>query len=258
MRGLKYVKLYEEFIKPEHGVLTDPVEIKKWIDYWKDTWVDVYISTVGGFKTQPRIKGKYTIGLDGSVDVDGDVYIHQMNLEYIPIQFGTVTGDFYCYGNNLKSLIGSPKLVGRDYNIYNNTSINTLKYCSDVVNGSVYCSNINIKTLEYLSSFIGGGLYGSDLDLVTDIHTSNIVGEIQLHVEGKNKGNQIEQFIEYLSKDSLDVKESIIWLQEADSKLFEEMLPELIKYSNDGNLNWFSDDVKDIASTALKGNHKLR
>ena len=40
---------------------------------------------------------------DGIVDVDGDVDIRNKKLKKIPVQFGVVTGNFYCGNDNLTS-----------------------------------------------------------------------------------------------------------------------------------------------------------
>ena len=60
----------------------------------------------------------YTINDDGSIDVDGDVYLSNKNLTEIPFNFNKVTGDFDCSDNELTSLKGSPKEVGGNYITY--------------------------------------------------------------------------------------------------------------------------------------------
>ncbi|HOB25691.1 MAG TPA: hypothetical protein PKG93_00890 [Bacilli bacterium] len=54
----------------------------------------------------------YTINEDGSIDVDGDVYLDGEKLTNIPLEFGRVTGHFWCYSNELTSLQGCPISVG--------------------------------------------------------------------------------------------------------------------------------------------------
>ena len=41
----------------------------------------------------------YTINSDGAIDVDGEVYLSNMELTKLPIKFNNVSGDFYCYYN---------------------------------------------------------------------------------------------------------------------------------------------------------------
>ena len=45
---------------------------------------------------------------NGKVDVHGDVDISNKNLTSIPVQFGMVSGNFYCWYNKLTSLAGAP------------------------------------------------------------------------------------------------------------------------------------------------------
>lgn len=69
----------------------------------------------------------YTINNDLTVDVDGSVDISCNHLTEIPIQFGTINGNFRCNYNRLTSLKGGPRYVENIYNAdYNN--ITTLKY----------------------------------------------------------------------------------------------------------------------------------
>ena len=62
----------------------------------------------------------YTINEDGSIDVDGEVYIPNKELTKLPLKFRRVVGHFICYNNQLTSLEGSPKEVGGNFICYNN------------------------------------------------------------------------------------------------------------------------------------------
>ena len=46
----------------------------------------------------------YSINQDGSIDVNGDVYLHNMNLDKLPLKFNKVSGHFDCFYNKLTSL----------------------------------------------------------------------------------------------------------------------------------------------------------
>ncbi len=50
----------------------------------------------------------WTLNSEGEVDVDGDVNMSYMNLTEIPVKFGTVSGRFACYNNNLTTLKNCP------------------------------------------------------------------------------------------------------------------------------------------------------
>lgn len=69
---------------------------------------------IKNFCTKHGIKN-YTINNDGTVDVDGNVYIHSEGLENIPIQFGKVSGEFNCDNNFLRTLKGCPTEVGKNF-----------------------------------------------------------------------------------------------------------------------------------------------
>ena len=66
------------------------------------------------------IKGTYTINADGSIDVQGNVYLSDKELTELPLTFGKVSGDFSCSYNQLTSLEGAPKEVGGDFNCSDN------------------------------------------------------------------------------------------------------------------------------------------
>ena len=53
----------------------------------------------------------WSINKDGLVDVDGDVKLNLKGLTKLPLQFGRVTGNFYCYQNELTTLERAPTEV---------------------------------------------------------------------------------------------------------------------------------------------------
>ncbi len=68
----------------------------------------------------------YTITKDGSIDVNGNVYLDNKKLTHLPLKFNRVSDSFFCYNNRLTSLEGAPKEVG----------------------GGFYCSNNRLTSLE--------------------------------------------------------------------------------------------------------------
>ncbi len=62
----------------------------------------------------------YTINLDGSVDINGDVLLCDMYLKEIPLKFNKVSGHFDCSDNELTSLKNCPIEVGEYFNCNNN------------------------------------------------------------------------------------------------------------------------------------------
>lgn len=89
----------------------------------------------------------YTINDDGKVDVDGDVDISSRSLTEIPVQFGNVTGYFFCHNNLLTSLVGSPRKVGKSYHCTDNR-ITNLEGSPDYVGGYFDCGRNRIVNLK--------------------------------------------------------------------------------------------------------------
>lgn len=98
-----------------------------------------------------RIIGNYTINNNMEIDVDGDVYMHDYLESELPgyIQFNKVDGDFYLYGNELKTLRGCPKEVGNDFGCSNSPKLETMKYCPKKVKYNIWCNNCTeLKSLD--------------------------------------------------------------------------------------------------------------
>jgi hypothetical protein len=97
----------------------------------------------------------YTINSDGTVDVDGDVDLSRKGLTKLPLNFGKVTGYFYCYNNKLTTLEGSPISVGGYFGCYNN-KLTTLEGGPREVGGDFYCNYNQLITLEGSPREVGG------------------------------------------------------------------------------------------------------
>ena len=89
----------------------------------------------------------YTINPDGSIDVDGNVDLSYMDLTEIPLKFNKVSGSFYCYNNQLTSLVGGPKEVGRNFDCYNN-QLTSLERSPIELGGSFWCNRNKLTSLE--------------------------------------------------------------------------------------------------------------
>ena len=88
----------------------------------------------------------YTINDDGSIDVDGDVYINDEGLTELPLTFNKVTGVFNCDDNKLTTLKGSPKSVGGGFDCDGN-KLTDLKGSPKSIGGKFYCRNNPIESI---------------------------------------------------------------------------------------------------------------
>ena len=80
----------------------------------------------------------YTINPDGSIDVDGDVYLCNKGLTELPLVFNKVSGNFDCGDNNLTTLKGSPRWISGDF--YCDDNDLTDNYCDTEIGGYFYTS----------------------------------------------------------------------------------------------------------------------
>ena len=99
----------------------------------------------------------YTINEDGSIDVDGDVYLWNKGLTELPLTFNKVTGYFDCGSNNLTSLKGCPRWVGGNF-YCNRNQLTSLEFSPYYVGGYFNCSS-NQLTDNYCDIEIGGSFY---------------------------------------------------------------------------------------------------
>ena len=99
----------------------------------------------------------YTINIDGTIDVDGEVNLFNKGLTKIPFNFSKVTGDFFCDNNQLINLEGCPKEVGGYFDCANNKLVNLIGGPQEV--GSDYgCYSNQLESLEGCAGDIGRNL----------------------------------------------------------------------------------------------------
>lgn len=89
----------------------------------------------------------YKITKNLTIDVNDVVNISERGLTSIPVQFNHVEHSFYCYGNKLTSLEGSPKTVGGAFHCYENQLIN-LDYSPKKIQSDFDCSHNKITSLK--------------------------------------------------------------------------------------------------------------
>lgn len=86
-----------------------------------------------------------------TVDVGDNVYLANLKdiNEHLPVQFGTIEGDFLCCGSQLKSLKGSPQVVHGVFDCSHNL-LKNLKYSPKIVDSMFSCSSNQITSMEDL------------------------------------------------------------------------------------------------------------
>jgi hypothetical protein len=120
----------------------------------------------------------YTINDDGTVDVDGDVYLLRKNITKLPFRFGKVTGNFGIDHNDLETLEGSPYYVGGKFSC-NVNKLKNLIGSPGEVGGDFECSNNSLSSLEGMTPEIGGDFICYDNPDLTEFDSiSNIEGNI--------------------------------------------------------------------------------
>jgi len=95
-----------------------------------------------------RVSGTWSLNSKtGLIDVNGHIFLMNLKLISIPFKFWKVSGDFYCEGNQLTSLEGSPQIVGSFYCFDN--QLTSLVGCPEIVE-YFYCKGNKIKSFEYM------------------------------------------------------------------------------------------------------------
>jgi Leucine-rich repeat (LRR) protein len=134
----------------------------------------------------------YTINKDTSIDVYGNVDISSQNLKKIPLKFRVVTGSFNCSNNNLTSLVGAPKSVGKrlkcddDVLFYrvstmgfdcSHNKLTSLVGSPIKIGGDFDCSYNRLDSLSGITSRISLSLYCSNNELTSLENGPTKVGE---------------------------------------------------------------------------------
>jgi len=121
--------------------------LKKWIMSWPD-------DTKG--------KGSWVWNNDGSVDVDGTIFINSNSYPFskLPVKFRKVKGYFDCGLNSLETLENCPDEIGEDFLFYGN-QIESLDFFPKKIGKDVRCydnpKNFHIDQLNSICK-IGGSI----------------------------------------------------------------------------------------------------
>jgi hypothetical protein len=103
----------------------------------------------------------YTINDDGSIDVNGNVWLCRYNLTELPLTFNRVSGYFICSHNKLTRLKGCPRWIGGNFDCsYNRLS--SLEFSPDYINGYFSCEQNHL--INNLCESEIGGIFYTTLD----------------------------------------------------------------------------------------------
>lgn len=104
----------------------------------------------------------YTVNDDLTVDGRYNVNLYNMIMEdELPFNFNHVKGIFEIDSNDLTSLKGCPKIVGKGF-YCNDNQLTSLKGCPKSVGGTFNCDNNKLTSLEHSPKNVGNNFYCED------------------------------------------------------------------------------------------------
>ena len=131
------------------------------------------------------------LGLDYSL-IDGDVYHGNVDLserydenilkKFTQLKIREVTGWFNCNYNNLISLEGCPKKIGKYFFCSYNNLI-SLEGCPEIVNWGFYCSYNNLISLEGCPEIVNCDFYCYNNELKEKKLPDDVVVKGNVHYE---------------------------------------------------------------------------
>ena len=191
----------------------------------------------------------YIINEDGTIDVNGNVDLHNKQLTILPLKFRNVSGyfdcssnkltslegapqnvggGFYCSGNRLTNLIGSPQIVNEF--LCHENQLTSLEGCPKKVYGYFSCRNNKLKNIDYLPKYYKKmRIFNNPIYKILNLFTKcNEYGWIYNTKENKEL---ISEFIdrEIIQQDILLVNRLVEFLDDIDKPKSREELIELLK-----------------------------
>lgn len=113
------------------------------------------------------------------VNARNNVSLVNLELDFIPVKFNKISGNFSIFGNKLTSLQfcpidvegsfccaynyltsleGAPKRVGANFDCYSNEIV-TLEHGPAIIGGSYNCANNKLESLKFLPKKVGKEFY---------------------------------------------------------------------------------------------------
>tara|TARA_B100001175_G_C19503614_1_gene639624 strand:- start:99 stop:608 length:510 start_codon:yes stop_codon:yes gene_type:complete len=146
-----------------------------------------------------RIKN-YTINDDGSIDVNGNVYLDGQNLTELPLNFNKVMGSLYCPYNKLKTLKGGPKYITGSFDCSNNI-LTSLELSPKEIAGNFYCSNNKLSSLDNGPNIVNGNFYCKNNKLTTNYSKIKVSGLFITTLE--ERGLKKDNYTDWVKKQKI-------------------------------------------------------
>jgi hypothetical protein len=207
----------------------------------------------------------YTILKNLMVNVAGGVDIKGKKMDYLPVEFGEVEGDFLCSdcnllsfkgtpikikggfyarANRVKTLEGGPEIVRGDYHVQKN-QLESLKGLPEKINLDLSISDNNLRSFEYMSKTIGLDLFCCNNPLPLQAFSEldfNVKGDI---VFTPPTGMNVKDLEEYIDED-----DGSIWMNYAQFKKHHHAL--LLKEKIEKNLPALEVSAENKFSKPMK------
>jgi hypothetical protein len=159
----------------------------------------------------------YIINSDGTIDVNGHVYLDNKlgKMTKLPVRFGKVSGYFSCENNNLTTLAGFPSYVGNSFWCSKN-NLTSLEYCPKYIGGDFNCYNNELTTLKGIEKCeILGDFWCEGNDIPSEnyiyILTAKIGGNIETGNDDIDKIlNTYKNEVKYLHKALSELKKVVL------------------------------------------------
>ena len=111
----------------------------------------------------------YTVNDDGTIDVNGNVWLNNRDLVEFPLTFNRVSGYFNCGSNELTTLKGSPRWVGGYFSCGGNL-LTSLEFSPDYIEMDFLCNDNRLTSLVGSPKHVGGDFDCSDNEDLNNIN----------------------------------------------------------------------------------------
>ena len=127
--------------------------------------------------------------------INGYLWLSNLHLTELPYMSNIIiNGHFYCFNNQLTSLIGCPNEIGGVFNCSYNKLTNLIG-CTKEINGDFYCHCNNLTSLEGCPKIIKGEAF-FDKDVILSKEILNLINNLILDKGYLNKEDVLSKLRE--------------------------------------------------------------